>query len=139
MKVGLKLSALKGTKFHEHALRFGLGGLVTVAAGLIAKHFGPVIGGLFLAFPAIFPSGISLIEKREKQKKQKIGHNGSRRGRDAAALDALGAALGSIGLLSFAAVIWLYLPNHNAYAAFALALSAWLIVSGSLWLVRKQS
>ena len=46
--------SLKNTKGYEYALRFVLGGLATVFTGLIASFFGPVAGGLFLAFPAIF-------------------------------------------------------------------------------------
>jgi hypothetical protein len=34
-------------------LRFVLGGLATIVARLIAEHWGPVVGGLFLAFPAM--------------------------------------------------------------------------------------
>ena len=45
-------------------------GLITAVAGIIAKQFGPGIGGLFLAFPAIFPASATLIEKHEKQKKE---------------------------------------------------------------------
>ncbi|HEY0794996.1 MAG TPA: DUF3147 family protein [Acidisarcina sp.] len=138
MKVGLQPSALKGSKFHEHALRFGLGGLITVAAGLIAERFGPVPGGLFLAFPAIFPAAVTLVEKHEKEKKEKAGLQGHTRAREAAALDSLGAALGSIGLLGFAVVMWRYLPNHSPFAALALALTAWLLTAGTLWLIRKQ-
>jgi Protein of unknown function (DUF3147) len=85
---------------HEHVVRFVLGGAVTVAAGLIARHWGPVVGGLFLAFPAIFPAGATLLEEHEVQKKAKIGCDGRRRGRDAA-LDALGAVgLGPSGWYS---------------------------------------
>ncbi len=40
----------------------------SVAAGLIANKWGPGVGGLFLAFPAIFPASVGLVEKHEKQK-----------------------------------------------------------------------
>jgi hypothetical protein len=33
-------------------LRCLLGGAITVITGLIASHWGPVVEGLFLAFPA---------------------------------------------------------------------------------------
>jgi hypothetical protein len=52
-------SAIKGIKPHEWAVRFFFGGAICVLAGLISKKFGPEIGGLFLAFPAIFPAGAS--------------------------------------------------------------------------------
>ena len=35
-----------------------------------AKRYGPGVAGLFLAFPAIFPAGATLIEKHEKEKKR---------------------------------------------------------------------
>lgn len=81
MAVHLDPSALGQTKWHEYAVRFLFGGLITVAAGIIAKEFGPGIGGLFLAFPAIFPASATLIEKHEKQKKQRAGLDGKKSGR----------------------------------------------------------
>jgi succinate-acetate transporter protein len=92
MKVSFDLSGLKRTKWHDYAMRFLFGGLVTVAAGLIAKKFGPVFGGLFLAFPAIFPASATLVEKHERKQKERAGILHSRRGTQAAALDSLGAA-----------------------------------------------
>jgi hypothetical protein len=44
---------------------------MTVVAGLIAARFGPVVGGLFLAFPAIFPATATLIEKHVRERKEK--------------------------------------------------------------------
>ena len=69
---------------------------MTVVAGLIAARFGPVVGGLFLAFPAIFPASATLIEKHVRERKEKAGMPGARRGKEAAALDAAGAALGKL-------------------------------------------
>jgi hypothetical protein len=52
------------------------GGAVTVAAGLIANKWGPGVGGLFLAFPAIFPGSATLVEKHKKQKRAtRLGRN----------------------------------------------------------------
>ena len=62
-------SALRRTGWREYALRFVLGGAITVAANLIAQRFGPVVGGLFLAFPAIFPASATLVAKHEEKKK----------------------------------------------------------------------
>ena len=70
MKIEANFSSLKETNFREHLVRFVLGGAVTVAAGLIARHWGPVIGGLFMAFPAIFPAGATLIEEHEVKKEE---------------------------------------------------------------------
>src|SRR5438874_7084515 len=114
MRVETDFSSLRQTSLREHLVRFVLGGAMTVAAGLIAKRWGPVIGGLFLAFPAIFPASATLIESHEVQRKQQIGRDGRRRGRDAAALDALGASLGAMGLAAFAVVLWQLLPAHSS-------------------------
>jgi hypothetical protein len=53
MRIQVDLSTLGQTKWHDYAVRFLFGGLITVIAGIIAKKFGPGIGGLFLAFPAM--------------------------------------------------------------------------------------
>ena len=73
MDVRIDLSTLRQTQWYEYALRFLFGGLITAVAGLIAKHFGPAVGGLFLAFPAIFPASATLIEKHERQRAQRDG------------------------------------------------------------------
>jgi hypothetical protein len=139
MRIEANLWALKQTTFRQHATRFVLGGAVTVAAGLIARRWGPVIGGLFLAFPAIFPASATLIESHEMQRKRQIGRDGRRRGREAAALDALGASLGAVGLLAFAVALWRLLPKLSSWMALGLAVVAWAMVSGMLWVVRKRS
>jgi Protein of unknown function (DUF3147) len=73
MIVQFKPSALRQTRWYEYLIRFGLGGAMTAVAGLIAARFGPVIGGLFLAFPAIFPASVTLIEKHVRERKEKAG------------------------------------------------------------------
>jgi hypothetical protein len=90
------------TRWYEYPIRFIFGGLITAVAGLIAKKFGAGIGGLLLAFPAIFPASATLIEKHEKQKKREKGLRETRRGREAASVDAAGSAIGSLGLFVFA-------------------------------------
>jgi hypothetical protein len=116
MIVQFKPSALRQTRWYEYLVRFVLGGAMTVIAGLIAARFGPVVGGLFLAFPAIFPASATLIEKHVRERKEKKGLPGARRGKEAAALDAAGAALGSFGLAAFALVIWLMIVPSPAWA-----------------------
>lgn len=136
--VEVRFSALKQTKPHEYLLRFLFGGLATVLAGVVAKVWGPGIGGLFLAFPAIFPASASLIESHEKKRKRKIGKDGTNRGRMAASSDAAGAALGCAGLCGFAIVVWRMLPWHNTFLVIALATSVWFLLSAGLWEFRKR-
>jgi hypothetical protein len=70
-------------------------GAATVLTGTISSAFGASVGGLFLAFPAIFCASATLIEKHEIRRKRESGLSGRRRGREAAALDAAGAVLGA--------------------------------------------
>jgi hypothetical protein len=137
MRISLDVSALKQTRWYEYALRFFFGGAVTVATGLIAKRYGPVFGGLFLAFPAIFPASATLVEKHETEKKRNAGIIDSSRGRKAAALDARGAALGSLGLACFAIALWRLLPTWSAVLVLPAALEIWLLSAVLFWLVRR--
>ena len=137
MNVKLNFAALKQTKWHEYVVRFIFGGLTTVVTGIIAKKFGPGIGGLFLAFPAIFPASATMIENHEKEKKLQVGMEGVNRGRSAASLDARGAAMGSIGLLVFAIVAWQFPTAQAAWVVLIESTFAWLIVSVALWRLRK--
>src|SRR4051812_31210797 len=106
MLISIKPSALKQTKPREYLVRFMLGGTATVVAGLVAKAFGPEVGGLFLAFPAIFCASATLIEKHERERKTSKGLKGNERGRNAAALDSAGAGWGSVALALFAYIVW---------------------------------
>jgi hypothetical protein len=139
MQIQVDPSALGQTKWHEYAVRFLFGGLITAAAAIIAKKFGPSVAGLFLAFPAIFPASATLIEKHEKQKKENVGLHGIERARHAVSVDAAGAAMGSIGLLVFALIVWHFVPSHAAWMVLTAATIAWLTVSVSLWLIRKRT
>src|SRR2546421_5742066 len=135
MKVHVDPSALKRTKWYEYTLRFFFGGLITGVAGVIAKKFGPEIGGLFLAFPAIFPASATLVEKHEKQKKRRAGLEGTKRARAAAGVDAAGTAMGCAGLISFALVVWKVLPSHALWMTLLAATMTWAVVCISTWSV----
>lgn len=137
MRIQVSPSPLFKTKWYEYATRFVLGGLITVCAGLIAQKWGPSVGGLFLAFPAIFPASATLIEKHEKQSKQAKGLAGDNRAKNAAAVDAAGASIGSIGLLAFAVVGYALLPDRSAPLVLLFGTFAWFLVSVTLWILRK--
>lgn len=137
MRVSLNLSGLSRTRWYEYALRFAFGGLVTALTGIVAKECGPAVGGLFLAFPAIFPASATLVENHEKQKKRRAGAEGVKRGRQAAALDAAGATVGSFGLLAFAVVAWKLVIAVPPWASLSVAIATWLIVSVLSWKLWK--
>jgi Protein of unknown function (DUF3147) len=138
MIVAARLAPLKEIKPHEYAMRFLFGGCCTMIAGLIASHYGPRVGGLFLAFPAIFPASASLIEKHQIADKREAGFDGQARGRVMAGLDAVGAAIGCIGLVGFATVVWKALPAPGSYAVIGSATIVWLVISAIFWLLRKS-
>jgi Co/Zn/Cd efflux system component len=131
MLIHIRLAALKQTKWHDYLIRFVLGGLGTAVTGLIAKKYGPATGGVFLAFPAIFLASATLIEKHERERKERAGLQGMRRGEQAAALDACGAALGSIGLMAFGAMVWW--KADWPWLVLPMALAAWTALSLMLW------
>src|SRR5690349_7819104 len=106
MKIAVDPKAVSKTKWHEILIRFIFGGLVTVLAGWVAKRYGPVVGGLFLAFPGIFPASVTLVARHVQSEKEDRGEPGKIRGIKAAGVEAVGAQIGSVGLLAFAAVIW---------------------------------
>lgn len=137
MRIQFDFSALAKAKRFEIGTRFLFGGAITVIAGLLAKKFGPAFGGLFLAFPAIFPASATLIEKHEREKKRKAGIANTSRGREAAALDARGAALGAVALACFGLFIWKLLPRWNAGLVLFTAMAIWLGVAIVAWRGRK--
>jgi hypothetical protein len=92
---------------------------------------------LFLALPAIFCASATLIEKHEIRRKREAGLVGRRRGQQAAALDAAGAALGSVGMLAFA-ITFSFLVVRNAAAAFVASLAVWSVVSVTAWWIRQR-
>lgn len=138
MMVQPKFAAIKGIRPHEWILRFVFGGGICVLAGVIAKHYGPSIGGLFLAFPAIFPASATLVEAHERRHKARAGFDGSRRGRIVAGIDADGTKLGCVGLAGFAFLCWLLLPRLASPGVFVIATVAWFLTAAVLWWVRKS-
>jgi len=138
MIVGISLSSLQETKPRELALRFLLGGAITAVTGIIAMQWGPVVGGLFLAFPAIFPASVTLVEAHAVQKKKEHGLHGEQRGRDAAGADAAGAAVGSVGLMIFGLVMYEWADAMNFWTALSMATLGWLSASASMWGVWRR-
>ena len=138
MNISVSLSGLARTKPLEFALRFVFGGIVTALAGLIATQFGPVVGGIFLAFPSIFPATATLIEKHEAKKKKQEGMHGRYLAKCAAGADAAGAAMGTIGLLAFGMLVWQLSQSVAPWMVLTTATIAWFAVAMIVWIVRKR-
>jgi hypothetical protein len=137
MRLKLRFDSLKQTKPTEYLSRFVFGGLVTILAGFVADHFGPVIGGLFLAFPGIFPAGVSLVEKHKAQREEAEGKLGTWSARGQASVEAAGASVGTLGLMGFALVLWQGLPMHKFLTIMLMAGATWIAVSWLFWWARE--
>lgn len=133
MRIRLKLSKVRKSSWSDYGIRFLFGGAITVLTGFFAKQYGPVFGGLFLAFPAIFPASSTLIEKHQREEELAEGSPNTHRGRLLSALDARGAAWGSIGLMCFGAFAWKFLSRWNAAGSLLAALGVWLLASVAFW------
>ena len=138
MRLKLKLDSLKETKPTEYVSRFVFGGVVTVLAGFVADHYGPVLGGLFLAFPGIFPAGVSLVEKHKTLREKAEGKLGIWSARGQASVEATGASVGTLGLMGFAVVLWQGLPTHNFLPMIFTATGTWIAVSSLFWWTRER-
>jgi hypothetical protein len=119
------LDRLRQTKPRDFLLRFVFGGVVTVAAGLIATRFGPVVGGLFLAFPAILPASLTLLAEHARKTPP-------------AGADAYGSIFGSIGLFAFAMVVWLLGSGGPAWQVLSLAMVVWIMTACGTWAVAER-
>ena len=135
MKIKFDTSRLGESRWYEYLVRFIFGGCVTALAGLIAKRYGAIVGGLFLAFPAIFPATATLIEKHETDRKEREGRNGTQRARMAVGLDAAGTAIGAIALIVFAAIVWRQLPDSSLAVVLPCAMVAWVATAALGWML----
>lgn len=137
MRIKFSPANLKKAKWYEMVIRFILGGFVTALISLVAKAHGPSLGGLFLAFPSIFPAATTLVERHERGS-GRPGHDCKRRGEKAAALDAAGSVIGSLGLLVFALIVWRLLPTWKVAITLSLATCGWFIFAVLIWWILKD-
>lgn len=110
----LDLGSLRSVRPRDYALRFAFGAGISAMAALIARIGGEHMGGLFLAFPAILPATLTLLQKKG--------------GTSQAVSDARGATFGAIGMVAFAVSATLLL-GHVAGWALVAAMGAWTGVS----------
>jgi len=120
MKPVFTLDGIKRPAVWEYVLRFVFGGGITVATGLVARHYGPAVGGMFLAFPAILPASLTLVERHD--------------GRAGATDNARGARLGALALAGFAAVVTSAAEAWPPVLNLAAATAAWLGIATALWI-----
>ena len=138
VRIGCDFSKLGKTKPMEYFTRFLFGCALTLLFSLITKWAGPIVGGLFLAFPGIYPPGSSFVEKKEEERKLKAGMDGTLRARTLASAHAVGAGAGCFGLMGFAAAVWLGLPRFGLAASLAGGTAAWFVLSIGAWALRQR-
>jgi hypothetical protein len=134
----LRAASLRQTTPMEYARRFVFGGLVTVIATLVADRWGPMVGGLFLAFPGIFPAGVSLVEKHKTERESEAGKMGVSNARAQASVEAAGASAGTWGLAAFGMVVWKESMVHSLPMMLACAGLAWVAASLMVWMIRDK-
>jgi Ca2+/H+ antiporter len=100
-------------------VRFVFGFVISAAAALVSMRLGHHIGGLFLAFPAILPASLTLIELRH--------------GDTEASVNAMGASIGGGALIGFALVAASLLPRLQPLVAIVLATAAWLVLATTFY------
>jgi hypothetical protein len=109
------------TPAREWFVRFAFGAGVSALAGLVSELWGPKVGGLFLAFPAILLASLTLVAKDE----------GAHQARE----DARGAALGATGLVGFAVVVATTARQWPVWATLIIATLTWAAISGLAYLL----
>jgi Protein of unknown function (DUF3147) len=117
--VGIDREKLLQPNWPQLGLRFLFGGGIALVAGLVGMRFGPGVGGLFLAFPAVLPAALTLLESEEGESKTTV--------------DAIGAILGSVAMIAFAAAVAALVTAIGAPLAVAVAAGAWALVAGALF------
>jgi hypothetical protein len=102
---------IRELRARELGYRFVAGAVTSIAAGAVTLGFGPRVGGILLAFPAILAASLTLIEEQEDSAEARE--------------DARGAVIGGFALVLFAVVAALTLGKLSGAIALLLAAAAW--------------
>lgn len=104
-------------------VRFAAGMLTSIVAGSLTLAFGPRVGGIMLAFPAILVASLTLIYRQEDAHEARE--------------DARGAIAGGVALTVFAVVFTLLIGHTSGPLTLLIAAAAWVVVAlglyGALW------
>jgi Protein of unknown function (DUF3147) len=114
----LGVEGLKDKSAKDYAIRFAFGASISLIAALVSLKF-QLFGGMFLAFPAILPASLTLIERDA--------------GKQEASIDAEGAIIGAAGLLAFSLVVSFGIKTMGAIPALIAAATAWVVVSFGIY------
>jgi hypothetical protein len=115
----LALDKLRAVPARGLAVRFAFGAVISLVVGLVANTIGVRFAGMFLAFPAILPASLTLIQDDE--------------GRRDADRNAIGAILGGFGLIVFAGVGEAAWGRVDSLVVLILLACGWLAASLGLY------
>jgi hypothetical protein len=136
--ITVKPDAVNSNTAGEYLTRFLFGGVTCMIAGVAGNHFGPVVAGLLMAFPAIYPASITLLIDHEKQKRANAGLDGTKRGRLLAAMDSQGTTFGCVGLMVFGLAMWKLLARSGMGWSMVVATVAWFVAAALCWQIQRR-
>jgi len=110
--VGMDTQKLVKPQVPHLGIRFVFGAAIALAAGLVGMKWGPRVGGLFLAFPAVLPAALTLLEREEGASRTDV--------------DAIGAIMGALALVVFAVLVAAGFPV-------LVAAGVWIVVATALF------
>ena len=116
---GVETAKFRQIKGAELAVRFAFGAAVSVGAGVLGKAIGARFGGTFLAFPAILPASLTLIQNKE--------------GTRTADRNAVGAVLGGLALSVFAGIGEAAFGHLSPALVLLLAAGGWAATAFALY------
>jgi PncC family amidohydrolase len=122
-KMGADPSGLGRISPRDLAVRFGFGAAVSVVAGLVGLTLGQRAGGMLLAFPAVLPAALTLIESRE--------------GTSEAISDVRGAVVGAVGMVVFALTVLALAGRIHPSGALGVAVVAWTVTAIGLYFAAR--
>jgi len=119
--IGTQVARVGDLRLRDLIVRFTFGAITSAVAGSLSILFSPIVGGVFLAFPAILAASLTLIAEEEDREESREDARGAVVG--ALAL----AAFAGIGVLTFTVIAW---P-----LALAAASGGWALVALGLYLL----
>ena len=120
-RIGTQVANVGDLRLRDLIVRFTFGAITSAVAGSLSILFSPIVGGVFLAFPAILAASLTLIAEEE--------------GRDESREDARGAAVGAVALAAFAGIGVLTFTVIEWPLALAAASGGWAVLALGLYLL----
>ncbi|MCW2878090.1 MAG: hypothetical protein JWQ95_2190 [Sphaerisporangium sp.] len=120
VRIRVQPSKLRELSARALVVRFLFGAITSVIAALIGERWGPVAGGIFLAFPATLAATLTLIQDEARSRIPVVE-------------DARGAVLGATGMIAFAVCVWLLATRIPTLLALGVATVVWAVVAGALY------